>query len=243
MFGAALDSLGALLGPRLVLRSVTETDSTNSDLLEASRLDPRPQLLVAEHQRAGRGRLGRSWSSRAGDSLTFSLAWPVSAPLAGLSLAVGSCLADSLDPEGRALQLKWPNDLWHQQRKLGGILIETAAQGVVVVGVGLNLSAPAVDQPSAGLLELDSRWSAPLALQTVLPPLVELLHAWRGFDAARQRAFAARDGLLGRRLQAGAHEGVAAGVDRDGALCLRLADGSLQRVVAGELRLLEGSSS
>ncbi len=243
MFGAALDSLGALLGPRLVLRSVAETDSTNSDLLEASRLDSRPQLLVAAHQRAGRGRLGRSWSSRAGDSLTFSLAWPVSAPLAGLSLAVGSCLADSLDPEGRSLQLKWPNDLWFQQRKLGGILIETATQGVVVVGVGLNLSAPAVDQPSAGLLELDSRWTAPLALQTVLPPLVDLLHTWRGFDAARQRAFAARDGLLGRRLQAGAQEGVAAGVDHDGALCLRQPGGALRRVVAGELRLLEGPSS
>lgn len=242
MFGAALDSLGALLGPRLVLRSVAETDSTNSDLLEASRLDPRPQLLVAAHQRAGRGRLGRSWSSRAGDSLTFSLAWPVSAPLAGLSLAVGSCLADSLDPEGRALQLKWPNDLWYQQRKLGGILIETATQGVVVVGVGLNLSAPAVDQPSAGLLELDTRWTAPLALQTVLPPLVDLLSAWRGFDAARQRAFAARDGLRGRRLRAGALEGVAQGVDHDGALCLRQADGVLQRVVAGELRLVEGAS-
>ena len=93
----------------------------------AGRLEP--VLLVAETQTAGRGRLGRQWHSgaRAGEVLTFSLGMPLRmADWSGLSLAVGVSVAQSLHP---SLQLKWPNDVWLQERKLAGILIETDPAG------------------------------------------------------------------------------------------------------------------
>src|SRR6478735_3053431 len=103
-----------------------QVDSSNSELMRRSRLGQSdPVLLVAETQTAGRGRLGRQWQSQAGDSLTFSLGMLLRpSDWAGLSLAVGVTLADALHPDVR---LKWPNDLWLADRKLGGILIETAS--------------------------------------------------------------------------------------------------------------------
>lgn len=243
LFDATLHSLALQLGPRWRLHAVAETGSTNTDLLDACRQAPQPQLLVAERQSAGRGRLGRSWHAEPGAALTFSLACPcTAAPLDALSLAVGTVLAEALDPERRGLQLKWPNDLWWQQRKLGGVLIETVSQGstprAVVVGVGLNLLAPAVDQPSAGLRELDPRWTAPLALAAVVPPLAALLDGWLGFGADLQSRFGARDGLKGLSLRAeGGLFGVAEGVDTDGHLMLREAHGGLRLLRAGEVRL------
>jgi BirA family biotin operon repressor/biotin-[acetyl-CoA-carboxylase] ligase len=116
----------APLLPGFTVEILPEVDSSNTELMRrarAGRLEP--VLLVAERQTAGRGRLGRSWHSGAGDSLTFSLGLPL-APVdrAGLTLAVGVSVAESLHP---SLRLKWPNDVWLEDRKLGGILIETAS--------------------------------------------------------------------------------------------------------------------
>lgn len=244
-FDATLHSLALQLGPQWQLRAVAETGSTNSDLLEACRQGApiQPQLLVAERQTAGRGRLGRSWHAEPGAALTFSLACAApSAALDALSLAVGTVLVEALDPEGLGLQLKWPNDLWWQRRKLGGVLIETVSHGgaprAVVVGVGLNLVAPQVDQPCAGLRELDPRWTATLALAAVLPPLAELLLSWRGFGADLQARFSARDGLRGLPLSTGnGLHGMAEGVDAEGQLALRDGDGHRHGLRAGEVRL------
>lgn len=243
MFDAALAALRQRLGTSVQLEAVAETASTNTDLLALARHDPAARLRVAERQTAGRGRLGRAWVSPPGDSLTFSLAWPWQGqPLDGLSLAVGTALADALDAGGEQLRLKWPNDLWWQQRKLGGILIESVVQGgavsALVVGVGLNLRPPALsDAPTAGLCELDPRWDAPLALQAVVPALVQMLAGWRGFDAGAQAAFARRDALAGLSVADATCQGVAEGVSADGLLRLRLADGSLRELRAGEVRL------
>ena len=138
-------------------------DSSNSELMRRFRGNPlgspanpynaprpEPTLLVAETQSAGRGRLGRSWHSRRGDSLTFSLGMALQpVDWSGLSLVVGISLAESLDPQnedGRRIGLKWPNDLWltgpEGERKLAGILVETATlEGArhVVIGVGINI--------------------------------------------------------------------------------------------------------
>jgi BirA family biotin operon repressor/biotin-[acetyl-CoA-carboxylase] ligase len=121
-----------------------EIDSSNTELMRRARAGrTEPVLLVAERQSAGRGRLGRAWQSAAGDSLTFSLGLPLApADWAGLSLAVGVSVAESLHPR---IRLKWPNDLWVDDRKLAGILIETASAGgsaaarYAVVGIGINI--------------------------------------------------------------------------------------------------------
>lgn len=237
-------ALQQALGPGVGVQVLAECPSTNTALLQACRdgLD-QPQLLVAEVQTAGRGRMGRQWQSWPGASLTFSLAWPwAGAPLDGLSLAVGCALAQALDPAGEAIRLKWPNDLLLGGAKLGGILIETVTQGAaaqaVVVGVGLNVQVPAVNpgQPATGLHALDPRWTPSLALAAVAPALVVLLQAWpRQGWAAWAPQFAQRDALLGQDVQAGAVSGRAEGVDAVGQLRVRSPAGTVQLVAAGEL--------
>lgn len=171
--------------PGLSIEVLARVESTNALLLERARPpvraagetdsvfgrragDTQPCLLVAEHQSGGRGRMGRSWQSAPGASLTFSLGLVLQrTDLSGLSLAVGVALAEALDPLAPAavpvaasttaarsrarLLLKWPNDLWLADRggggrKLGGILIESLGLGpgagrLAVVGVGLNVLA------------------------------------------------------------------------------------------------------
>ena len=226
--------------------------------------DTQPTLLVAEHQTLGRGRQGRTWLASAGASLTFSVSLPL-APRdwSGLSLAIGVTLADALetpDP-GRAprLQLKWPNDLWLTDaavpgalgRKLGGVLIETVAVGkqrMVVVGVGLNITALPLTPPRelnhgfACLQELEAAATAPAALHRVALPLIKALRQFEreGF-AGFAAAYARRDLLLGQQVTAldpgrpdGALEGRVEGVSHSGSLLLRVG-GSLHLVSSGEV--------
>ena len=112
--------------PGFSVEILPEIDSTNTELMRRARAGQTDAvLLVAESQSAGRGRLGRQWVSQRGDSLTFSLGLPI-APKdwSGLSLAVGLSLAESLHPQ---VGLKWPNDLWIEGHKLGGIVIEAGS--------------------------------------------------------------------------------------------------------------------
>ncbi len=220
--------------------------------------DVQPCLLVAESQTRGRGRMGRDWHASIGASLTFSLALPLApADWSGLSLAVGLALADALDPvptsagtEAAAprIGLKWPNDLWliegpGRGRKLGGILIETVSVGqrrMCVVGIGLNIEPQPLDGPSAGsacLQEIDPAATAPGVLARIAVPLVHMLLDFqaRGF-APHAAAYARRDLLCGHPVTTtapGVPEGVAEGVDAQGALRIRAGD--LHQVVSGEV--------
>jgi BirA family biotin operon repressor/biotin-[acetyl-CoA-carboxylase] ligase len=233
--------------PGLSVEVVAHADSTNTQLLQRFRgaaralvdtgslpgrraSDSQPCLLVAQHQTQGRGRAGRPWQSVAGATLTFSLALPLSPPQwSGLSLAVGVALADALDPEGTPgwprVLLKWPNDLWVDERKLGGILIETLVVGtqrLAVIGVGLNvrpLDHLNVSTGYASLSEVQPEATVQGALHQVALPLARALRAFEreGF-AAFQSSYDRRDLLKGRSVRSGVIEGVAQGVDETGAL-------------------------
>lgn len=227
--------------PDCTVEILSEIDSSNSELMRRARAGQlAPTLLVAERQTAGRGRMGRTWRSQPGDSLTFSLSLPL-APQdwSGLSLAVGLSLADSLHPD---VGLKWPNDLWFQDRKLGGILVEAASMGgrsQVVVGVGLNIAAqpaPGLGSRPASLQELLPELTAPLALARVALPLAQSLLAFQtdGF-AALQKRFAARDVLLNRHVHTSdGQQGLALGVGPKGALRLQTELG-VQDIVSAEI--------
>ncbi|MEJ8858391.1 biotin--[acetyl-CoA-carboxylase] ligase [Variovorax robiniae] len=247
-------ALGALVAG-LSVEVVPEIDSTNTELMRRARSGvAAPVLLVAERQTAGRGRLGRPWQSAAeagpgtlDESLTFSLGLPLApADWSGLSLAVGASVAASLDPEGTQLRLKWPNDLWTvQDRKLGGILIETAmpqggdGQRFMVIGIGINIGprpAEGLATAPAWLREFRPDASAPQALAAIAAPLLRsvLRFAAMGFAPFAQD-FAARDALRGRAVSlsdgtAGACEGVGPG----GELLVRTAAG-LQSVSSSEV--------
>ncbi|MES2188137.1 MAG: biotin--[acetyl-CoA-carboxylase] ligase [Pseudomonadota bacterium] len=228
--------------PDFSVEILPEVDSTNTELMRRARAGrSEPVLLVAERQSAGRGRLGRDWQSGpAAESLTFSLGLPLApAAWSGLSLVAGVAVAESLHPD---LGLKWPNDLWWHERKLGGILVETAGAGsggpaeeragrYVVIGIGLNITAPAAEglrTPAAGLRELMPGIAAPAVLEAVAAPLVQavLAFAATGF-APWQARFAARDALRGRAVVlSDGRTGTAGSVDADGALLLRTAAGT-----------------
>lgn len=256
------EALTAALGPLkpgLRVEVWPEADSSNTRLLERARGgDAGPCLLVVEHQSAGRGRLGRPWfaaPAAAGappgpGTLCLSLGLVLApADWSGLSLAVGVALAEALGP---AVKLKWPNDLWLLDasgagRKLGGVLIETLplADGAryAVIGIGLNLAAPAarpgLDQPVAGWREHAPQATAADVLARIAAPLLEaVLHFEREGFAGFQARYAARDGLAGRPVRSSggeAAEGRAEGIDADGALRLRRADGQLLAVRSGDV--------
>jgi BirA family biotin operon repressor/biotin-[acetyl-CoA-carboxylase] ligase len=224
--------------PGFSVEIVPELDSTNSELMRRARNGQcDPVLLVAERQTAGRGRLGRQWHSATGDSsqaLTFSLGLALEPQQwSGLSLAAGLAIAQSLHPD---LMLKWPNDIWWGQRKLAGILIETAsvgAQRYVVIGVGINITLPlAADlrTPAAGLRELLPEADAAQALQKCALPLVRGVQRFAQYGwEPMQAAFHARDLLYGQEVQCSdGVTGVARGVDSQGALLVHTAGGIRQ---------------
>lgn len=240
----------APLLPGFTVEVLPQVDSTNSELMRRARNGQlAPVLLVAEAQTAGRGRLGRQWLSGADHlgsaptALTFSLGLNLApADWSGLSLAVGLSVAQSLHTD---ICLKWPNDLWWHDRKLAGILIETANVGdaaagrYVVIGVGINIQTPAgqgFSTAPTGLTELLPGVDAAQALGRIAAPLVRTVQAFeaRGF-APFQAAFNASDALarvpvtLSDGLQ-----GVAQGVDATGALLVHTAQG-VQRVTSSEV--------
>jgi BirA family transcriptional regulator, biotin operon repressor / biotin---[acetyl-CoA-carboxylase] ligase len=232
--------------PGFTVEVLPQIDSTNTELMrraKAGQLDP--VLLVAERQTAGRGRLGRQWHSQATgagsiESLTFSLGLPL-APVnwSGLSLAVGVSVAQSLHPD---LRLKWPNDIWLQDRKLGGILIETGSFGdvrYVVIGVGINVAArdaAGLSTPPAWLAEVQPDMDAGQALQEIAAPLVRAVQTFeaQGF-AAFQARFNALDMLAGRTVTCSdGTTGEALGADGTGALLVRTPSG-LRTITSAEV--------
>jgi BirA family biotin operon repressor/biotin-[acetyl-CoA-carboxylase] ligase len=157
----------------------------------------------------------------------------------GLSLAVGLSLAHSLHPR---LKLKWPNDLWLDDRKLAGILIETASLGqdrFVVIGIGINIVAPAADglrTPPAGLREVLPDVQAPDVLLHILPPLVQAIQRFeaQGFGPLVS-AYAARDRLFGHEVVCtDGLTGVAQGVDATGALLVHTLSG-VKKITSAEV--------
>ena len=251
------------IDPGFRVEIAASVDSTNSELMRRARAgNLQPTLLVAQTQTAGRGRLGRQWHSagaqQAGQSLTFSLGRVL--PMrdwSGLSLAVGVCIAQCLEPRADAAKaaligLKWPNDLWWQERKLAGVLIETTACGpdiYLVVGVGVNVAVPKVPgmgQPVAGLEEFAPGVNAAQAMLRLAAPLARTLDefAAEGF-APFKAGFDARDVLRGRqvmglsKLEEGAAPdwlGQACGVDAGGALLVHTANG-MQRVTSSDVKI------
>lgn len=157
----------AQTGVGISLEVLPTLDSTNSELMRRARnRQADATVLVALDQTGGRGRMGKTWHSTPGDSLTFSLGLPMQPRhWGGLSLAVGVSIAESLqrllgavvaapDTADATVQLKWPNDLWLARRKLAGILVETAhaaGQRYVVVGVGINVATVTPPTPSASI--------------------------------------------------------------------------------------------
>lgn len=225
-------------------------DSTNSELL---RRPPAPgvEVLLAERQNAGRGRLGRRWVSPLGGQVCMSVRRGFQGGLArlgGLSLVAGVAVAEALRGCGHAeVGLKWPNDLVADGRKLGGLLVEGGGEhgGPVhaVVGIGINVDlgpADGIDQPWTDLARLGgrvpSRNAVAIAVLDALLPALELFDE-EGLAPFLDR-YAALDVLAGHPVRVldsrGDFEGQALGLAADGALRVATSAGE-RRVHAGEV--------
>lgn len=235
------------------------TDSTNQRLLEANVADD-PQMLFAEMQSAGRGRRGRVWRSPFGANLYGSLAWSFASwppQLGTLPLAVGVACARAMRTLGIVdVRLKWPNDLRVGAAKLGGILIEHRGEAGgacrVVIGVGLNISmteqqAGALDQAwtslaqccvGAGVATPVRNHVASVLVDALIAALLQFeasgfhtfLEDWNEFDVAAGQAVQVTTSA------ADAIEGIARGIDADGALIVEHA-GQKHHLHAGEVSL------
>jgi BirA family transcriptional regulator, biotin operon repressor / biotin---[acetyl-CoA-carboxylase] ligase len=244
---------------QLGLQLLFEVDSTNTCLLNApAPPNGRAEASLSEIQYAGRGRRGRPWIAPFGASLALSLGWTFqqsARALPALSLATGVAVSRALARAGaQAIALKWPNDIWFQDRKIGGVLIEmrTEADGAayVVIGVGLNVSlsvdarreiestqvlvASAADACPA---PPSRNWLAGAILSELLSMLAQFER--EGFAPFRQ-PWIALDALGGRPAQVMLGDtvvsGIACGVDAEGALLLRTG-GKVRTFVSGEARL------
>jgi BirA family biotin operon repressor/biotin-[acetyl-CoA-carboxylase] ligase len=237
----------------------TELPSTNGYLREAARPEPgRLDVCLAEFQTAGRGRRGRKWHAPLGAGLCLSAGWQFAETppeLAALTLALGVAVRRVVaDLTGEAIELKWPNDLVHDDRKLGGILVEMSAEAQggchVVAGLGINVAVPAALLPTLsdwehGATDLTQvTGGAPPARTELALGLIEAFadvfaaYGATGFAAYRDE-WRRADYLKGRTVKledaSGPMLATAAGIESDGALLVVTAGGSRRRVISGDV--------
>jgi len=232
-------------------RHIRRTGSTNTVARElAAAGAPHGTVVTAAEQTAGRGRQGRTWTAPPGSALLYSaVVRPIEARHSVLPLAVALAVCETAEVlrPGIECQVKWPNDIHLEGRKLAGILIEARPQdGWAVLGVGLNLSI--ADFPE----ELHERAISLFGSAPAVPygPVASIrnsqaagtlssrLDVWLEADAeAVLGAWRARDALFGREVSWEKGTGVADGVDERGYLLVRLADGDRVALGAGDVHL------
>lgn len=244
--------LAQLNQPNLAIIPVI--DSTNQYLLERMNELQSGDACIAEYQQAGRGRRGRQWFSPFGANLYMSMYWrleqgPVAAM--GLSLVIGIVIAETLQQLGaQDVRVKWPNDLYLQDRKLAGILVEltgkTGDAAQIVMGAGINLAMRGAEaaQINQGWINLQEagiaidrndlaarlinslREALPLFERDGLAPFTE---RWKALDNFFNRPVKL---LIGEREI----HGIARGIDKQGGLLLEQ-DGEVKSWVGGEISL------
>lgn len=243
------------------LKRIHTLQSTSSTNIEAMNLgssgDEPPLAVFAEHQTAGRGRFGRSWDSAAGEGIFVSLLlrpkapqrhWPRLTSLAALATAEAVRLSAQVD-----VQIKWPNDIVYQGRKLAGILAETGAHPqlgpFVVLGIGINVNQSvfegALSETATSIKLITGKnmtrdFIASSLLDQIGKWLVQKDGLGDGFVQILELV-SNRSSTLGNTvlLQSGGVpvEGYAEGLDSDGCLRLRLRDGSSKVFSAGDVTL------
>ncbi len=251
-------------GPYAALDVVASTGSTNADLLAAAEQGAADRtVLIADTQTAGRGRRDRRWVSPPGTGLHLSvlLRPPTTVPAARLGtigMVVGLALRHAAGEAGVSTTLKWPNDLMIGEAKCAGVLSETAtgeAGQAVVVGVGVNVGrlptdGPAVPAgpgglPATSLAEHGATAGRAAFAASFLGAFVELEQTWRLADGDVQRSgvltgYREACATIGRRVRAELPDGSdrtgeAVDLDSGGQLLIRLADGSVSPVSAGDV--------
>lgn len=250
-----LSQLPAPLRTAISLSVHDELDSTNAEIIRQRTGSPRDDtaVCIADHQTAGRGRRGRQWQSPRGENLYLSLGLTFRggfSMLDGLSLVLGLAVAESLESHGaEGIGLKWPNDVFLDNSKLAGILVELQGEleeGVVqvVAGIGINVhmsQAEGVDQAWTSLARSmpGHDWQRNRIAAAVITSVLDAARqfAETGFDGFRHR-WQARDIFMDQPLTTGAGKlsGIGRGVDEQGNYLIDVG-GRTEKVRAGEISL------
>ena len=246
-----------------IFQTINSTNTYARELAEKSSASG--SVILAEQQTAGRGRRGKNWVSPFAANIYLSIVWDFeqgAQALEGLSLAIGVAVKRALTTHGvQGVKLKWPNDIYVEQKKLGGILLEMigdpAGHCSVIVGVGLNVTMPAsqanaIDQdwtdvttelqdqqsPGAGAT-VPARNNLAAALISEILPLLSTFQA-QGFAAYRDE-WQAADAFYGQAAVISTPKksiaGIVKGVETNGALRLELEGGKIESFIGGELSL------
>ncbi|MGB2078719.1 MAG: bifunctional biotin--[acetyl-CoA-carboxylase] ligase/biotin operon repressor BirA [Vibrio sp.] len=231
-------------------------DSTNQYLLNQLDTLEQGQVCVAEYQEKGRGRRGRHWVSPFGTNLYFSMYWKLESGMAaamGLSLVIGVAVVNALESLGaKDIKLKWPNDIYYQDKKLAGILIELSGQAGaaadLVIGMGLNIQMTQAQQQS-----IDQPWSSlAQVFDGEIPDrnqlVIAFIQAWQqilqDYEAHGMQAYVSRWNQLDNfkdkpiKLIMGNKEvvGTERGINEQGAVLLETEQG-VEPYIGGEISL------
>ncbi|MDV6254428.1 bifunctional biotin--[acetyl-CoA-carboxylase] ligase/biotin operon repressor BirA [Vibrio sp. EA2] len=240
------------------LELIPVIDSTNQYLLERVNESEKGRVCLAEYQAKGRGRRGRQWISPFGSNLYLSMYWRLDAGMAaamGLSLVIGIAAVEALESMGiEDVKLKWPNDLYYQDKKLAGILVEMSGQAGgaahLVLGMGINIGMPDqqpdIDQPWTTLnqvcadMDIDRTQLASTLIEHWSAALIDYeMMGLAGFVERWNRL----DNFLGRpvKLLIGPREihGIVQGIDQQGGVVLETEHG-LETYIGGEISLRKG---
>jgi BirA family transcriptional regulator, biotin operon repressor / biotin---[acetyl-CoA-carboxylase] ligase len=235
------------------LQLFSELDSTNQYLINQQQTLPSGNIVLAEHQTQGRGRRQKSWLSPFGANLYCSFLYHIDkdpSELSGLSLAIGVSVANMLEKYGIAnVQLKWPNDVLWQHKKIAGILIELSAQTnsstKVIVGIGLNVTMPnnvELDQPWMDIHRIIGRKPQRNVLAaSLITEVMTLLQSFQrdGFENFRKQ-WQARDAFYNQpvtlQTPSQSFQGIAKGINHHGELRIMINNKTLH-FMNGEVSL------
>lgn len=233
-----------------------QIDSTNNYLVERSHNNaPSGSICFAEYQTEGKGRRGRQWISPYGSNIYLSILWRFQqgpAAISALSLAIGVAVIRALkEYHVNDIGLKWPNDIYSQGKKLGGILVEVSGETdgpcLAVIGLGLNLYIPETEAEAitqawtdlskiTGQNKLFRNKLAGTLLNHLLPVIAEYegvgikayLDEWRDYDCLKGESAT----LFIAQQQ---FEGIVQGIDDNGMLLIKSPDGNVQTFASGEV--------
>ncbi|MGE5857988.1 MAG: biotin--[acetyl-CoA-carboxylase] ligase [Solirubrobacterales bacterium] len=234
-------------------RHFRRTDSTNERAKELAKAGaPGGLVVTAAEQTAGRGRRGTDWFAPTGSCLLYSaLLRPLAlerARLLPLAVPIAVCEAAEAVAPVRC-QVKWPNDVWIEERKVAGVLAEARPdQGWAVIGVGLNVAIAQDDFPeelrqtAASLLPTEAEGGLPAggapSVAAAFTELNEALGRWTEASADEVLdAYRARDALCGRRVSWDGGQGIAEEIDERGHLVVETGGGERVALGAGEVHL------
>jgi BirA family transcriptional regulator, biotin operon repressor / biotin---[acetyl-CoA-carboxylase] ligase len=245
-----LNKLGSTI---LRFDRVTSTNDVARDLATSGSFEG--ICVVAREQTAGRGRQGREWMSASGHGLYLSIILRPeikAAQSASITLAAAVSVAEAFSLDLRiACDIKWPNDVMVSNKKICGILVESAVEGdrlqYAILGIGINLTqkefSPPLDQTATSVLIETGRT---ITIDDLVKPLLERLNHWYEVSVERpqgiierweQLSSYARDCSVRIESTEGAFEGITRGLSESGALMLETTEGEIREVVSGDVSL------